>query len=306
MSDGYTGRRGFNYLQDLNTIPSADEQVEAFNPDDLDIWTNTRFFDFDMGAIAHDPTEDSREQKRPIVETAPTAHIDPSLKEFDSFLNGVCRDCLVVRRPVARMRNIANLPPPAQPDQFDNFDFSPAYVGGFSGAEAQPPLPTATTAPATIRTPSQQPIATAPIAAYTSSNAAASPAAAPVTPAAPTAAPRGFKRKASVSVSAGSPDAYEGMGDSSRLVADEDKRRRNTAASARFRVKKKQKEQQLEKTAKEMTERVQALEQKIQQLELENKWLKGLVVEKNGGKSGEEMMMPPSILAGSKDGVGTV
>lgn len=96
------------------------------------------------------------------------------------------------------------------------------------------------------------------------------------------------------------------MDDASRLAADEDKRRRNTAASARFRVKKKQKEQQLEKTAKEMTERVQALEQRIQQLELENKWLKGLIVEKNGGKSGEEIMMPPSILAGSKDGVGTI
>lgn len=107
-------------------------------------------------------------------------------------------------------------------------------------------------------------------------------------------------------MSAASPDGYEGMEDASRLAADEDKRRRNTAASARFRVKKKQKEQQLEKTAKDMTERVQALEQRVQQLELENKWLKGLIVEKNGGKSGEEMMMPPSILAGSKDGVGTV
>jgi hypothetical protein len=61
----------------------------------------------------------------------------------------------------------------------------------------------------------------------------------------------------------------------------------------------------LEKTAKEMTDRVHQLEQRIQQLELENKWLKGLIVEKNGGKSGEEMLMPPSILAGSKDGVGT-
>jgi hypothetical protein len=54
-----------------------------------------------------------------------------------------------------------------------------------------------------------------------------------------------------------------------------------------------------------MTDRVHQLEQRIQQLELENKWLKGLIVEKNGGKSGEEMLMPPSLLSGSKDGVGT-
>ena len=67
---------------------------------------------------------------------------------------------------------------------------------------------------------------------------------------------------------------------SSRAAAEEDKRRRNTAASARFRVKKKQREQALEKTAKEMTERADALEARIQQLEMENKWLRNLVVEK--------------------------
>lgn len=67
---------------------------------------------------------------------------------------------------------------------------------------------------------------------------------------------------------------------SSRAAAEEDKRRRNTAASARFRVKKKQREQALEKTAKEMSDRANALEAKIQKLETENKWLRNLVVEK--------------------------
>jgi len=294
MSGGYIGRRGINvsvYLQDLNTLPSADEQVDAFNPDDLDIWTNTQFFDFDMGVAAHDPAEATREQKPPAVEPAPAAPIDPTLKdggEFDNFLNEF--------------------------KEFENFDYSQAYVTGFSDAGAQPSLTTApvlpgttAAAPGTERTLSQ-PIASASIGGCAASNTAASPAA-PAIPAPSSAsptAPRGAKRKASVSVSAASPDVYEGMEDASRLAADEDKRRRNTAASARFRVKKKQKEQQLEKTAKDMTERVHALEQRVQQLELENKWLKGLIVEKNGGKSGEEMMMPPSILAGSKDGVGTV
>jgi hypothetical protein len=70
-----------------------------------------------------------------------------------------------------------------------------------------------------------------------------------------------------------------------RVAAEEDKRRRNTAASARFRVKKKQREQALEKTAKEMSDRVSALEAKIGQLETENAWLKGLITEKSGGKS---------------------
>lgn len=70
-----------------------------------------------------------------------------------------------------------------------------------------------------------------------------------------------------------------------RVAAEEDKRRRNTAASARFRVKKKQREQALEKTAKEMTDRVNVLETRIQQLETENTWLKGLITEKSGEKS---------------------
>lgn len=75
-----------------------------------------------------------------------------------------------------------------------------------------------------------------------------------------------------------------GFEDASRLAAEEDKRRRNTAASARFRVKKKQREQALEKSAKEMSDKVAALEGRINQLETENKWLKNLVMEKNDNK----------------------
>jgi hypothetical protein len=68
-----------------------------------------------------------------------------------------------------------------------------------------------------------------------------------------------------------------------RVEADEDKRRRNTAASARFRVKKKQREQALEKSSKEMTDKASRLEKKVQELELENRWLKGLITEKAAG-----------------------
>ena len=77
--------------------------------------------------------------------------------------------------------------------------------------------------------------------------------------------------------------------DSSRVAAEEDKRRRNTAASARFRVKKKQREQALERTVKEMSDKTTALEAKVGQLEMENKWLKDLVTEKSGRGSGEEI-----------------
>lgn len=75
----------------------------------------------------------------------------------------------------------------------------------------------------------------------------------------------------------------------SRVAAEEDKRRRNTAASARFRVKKKQREQALERTVKDIQDRNAKLEAKVSQLEVENKWLKDLITEKNGMQSKEEM-----------------
>ena len=91
----------------------------------------------------------------------------------------------------------------------------------------------------------------------------------------------GDKRKAGEPLNPNRPMSME---EATRLAAEEDKRRRNTAASARFRVKKKQREQALEKNNKEMSEKVTSLEGRIQQLETENKWLKNLIMEKNGDK----------------------
>lgn len=49
-------------------------------------------------------------------------------------------------------------------------------------------------------------------------------------------------------------------------------------------MKKKQREQALEKSAKEMSDKVAALEGRINLLETENKWLKNLITEKNESK----------------------
>ena len=87
----------------------------------------------------------------------------------------------------------------------------------------------------------------------------------------------------------------------SRLAAEEDKRRRNTAASARFRVKKKQREQALEQTAKELETKVGGLEQRISQLETENEWLRGLVVDKNGGEKQDLKIRWKSIGASKEE-----
>ncbi|KAG2368576.1 hypothetical protein BDR07DRAFT_1390982 [Suillus spraguei] len=80
-----------------------------------------------------------------------------------------------------------------------------------------------------------------------------------------------------------SPSGEETQGDfTNPLSAAEDKRRRNTAASARFRLKKKEREAALERRAKELEERVVELERECEGLRRENGWLKGLVVGVTG------------------------
>lgn len=110
------------------------------------------------------------------------------------------------------------------------------------------------------------------------------PAASTTTPTTPVAGPTpgrtaGTKRK--------QPHEAKTLDEAARLAAEEDKRRRNTAASARFRIKKKQREQALERTVKEATEKNAALEARVSQLELENQWLKNLITEKNGGDTSD-------------------
>lgn len=68
---------------------------------------------------------------------------------------------------------------------------------------------------------------------------------------------------------------------------NEIKRKRHTAASARFRIKKKMKEQQMEQQASDLRERLMALEERLKTLETENKCLKQLLIEKNEKKNSD-------------------
>lgn len=101
---------------------------------------------------------------------------------------------------------------------------------------------------------------------------------------------------ASPSPSVGPIDTEESSPDN-KVTAEEDKRRRNTAASARFRIKKKLREQEMERNTKELQSKVQSLENKVMQLEMENRWLKNLVVEKNEARDMSDLLdMKKKIL----------
>jgi hypothetical protein len=68
------------------------------------------------------------------------------------------------------------------------------------------------------------------------------------------------------------------------LEEHELRRLRNTAASARFRAKKKAREASLERSTRSQKEKLQSLEDRIKELEEENKFLKNLIMEKKDVK----------------------
>jgi len=91
----------------------------------------------------------------------------------------------------------------------------------------------------------------------------------------------------------------EGAQFDSEAVAEE-KRRRNTAASARFRVKKKLKSLNLERTVSDLSGRVDELEQEAADLRRENGWLKEIVTLKSGSGRGRGGDAGPSHRSSSR------
>ncbi|KAG6869147.1 hypothetical protein C0993_012246 [Termitomyces sp. T159_Od127] len=90
--------------------------------------------------------------------------------------------------------------------------------------------------------------------------------------------PASASESASTSVSIVEPNSTQTEFD--RAPIAEEKRRRNTEASARFRIKKKQRTLNLERTIKDLTGRAEDLEREAADLRLENGWLKEIVVLK--------------------------
>ncbi|EPX71682.1 uncharacterized protein SOCG_01897 [Schizosaccharomyces octosporus yFS286] len=76
------------------------------------------------------------------------------------------------------------------------------------------------------------------------------------------------------------------------VVEDKERRRRNTLASARFRQRRKAKEQYLEQTVQEYEKKIKQLEQRIYELELETKWFKDLIRPVRVGDVGNARTKP--------------
>lgn len=72
---------------------------------------------------------------------------------------------------------------------------------------------------------------------------------------------------------------------------ENDKRKRNTEASARFRVKRKMREKEMENRMKQLDDLIKNFEVKISELEMENRLLKNLIIEKGDQRSTQELKM---------------
>ncbi|KAK9239559.1 hypothetical protein V1525DRAFT_397782 [Lipomyces kononenkoae] len=280
----YSSHRGLNvsqYIANLNSIEPLD-YPSTKQQDDLSLFANTQFFDFDMGRStdAGVTVDDLQlDQENPSDRRQRTAPTQSSHQE-QHHLQQSGKDAMLSPSGVPSRHT----PAPNGHAKVD-FDFlSTDYMN-----YAVPVLPHHASPhhqPANPSNPGAPSLYT-PLLNGASGPVGGSPA--PVVyggnPAAVAPSPAGLKRaNSSADLHQFSPE------ESSRVAAEEDKRRRNTAASARFRIKKKQREQQMERTAKDLQEKVQQLEAKIMQLEMENKWLKNIVVEKNEAKAVSEIL----------------
>ncbi|RHZ73464.1 hypothetical protein CDV55_107880 [Aspergillus turcosus] len=276
---GYNGRRAPNfsqYIEDLNAIPSPYDQAlqqqqrqDTFNLDaELSLFTNTEFFDFDNLGDLNLPAFDA--VKEDNAKTAEQQNGGQTTQNTDMEFLDLLGDGFgdMPDFPATDLNSINSQQVPIQTTQFPNI---PSIPSGLSSAPFNASL-----------TASQSGSSTT-----SSSSPATSPVAAPAPPATTAAGPKrkNTQKPAPISVE-----------EAARIAAEEDKRRRNTAASARFRVKKKLREQALEKTVKETTEKNAALEARVTALELENQWLKNLITEKNG-KSAEETKKSETDIA---------
>ncbi|KAL2785854.1 hypothetical protein BJX66DRAFT_49205 [Aspergillus keveii] len=260
----FNGRRAPNfsqYLDDLNAIPSAydvamqqqQQQQEAFNLDnELSLFTNTEFFDFDKLGDLNIPQFDH------VEENKQSANQSPDMEFLDMLGDGFGNVNEFAAPQMNQMHN-------SMPVQNARFHAMPQPQAQAPAAVPRMPVNHSSPTSPTTSSPSQ-PSVTAPSPSTATSPATAAPAP---------------KRKNTQKAPVLSVEEV------ARVAAEEDKRRRNTAASARFRVKKKMREQALEKTVKETSEKNAALEARVTALELENQWLKNLITEKNG-KSAEE------------------
>ncbi|KAK6347690.1 hypothetical protein TWF718_005529 [Orbilia javanica] len=255
------------YSANLNLINpmygTAEPIEDAFDQSNLDLFANADFFDWDMGQSIHtaiggnETDRDGDKKMETPTSTTNTLDVFGGDASLESYMNSVdfsqLSSFMMSDFPPPPLQQSSHIPSAATSSQPSHGHQRPRNL-------------------AILPQPSHATHALA-------QNGSSSSYTSPISPATSIINPNPLKRKSSTLGLDSSPHSLE---ESSRVAAEEDKRRRNTAASARFRVKKKQREQALESHAKDLETKVQELNGKVTTLENENKWLKDLLMEKHG------------------------
>jgi hypothetical protein len=250
-------------------------QGQKSHDDELSIFSNTQFFDFDMGrstniAVTVDDLLMQQEKQLQNPKAKPHPDEGHEYHHQHDYNNGNSHQSTSTSQSSSSSSS----------SMMPQFDFGPFQQ--FSLANELPPH--RSPALSTGNTPNNVSEETSPTVSTASGT--------------PVGETSSKKRKTTVvasSVVATSPL------DDGRLLGEDEKRRRNTAASARFRIKKKLREQEMERNARELQEKVQTLETKLMQLEMENRWLKNLVVEKNEARDVNDLLNMRNRILGVKD-----
>lgn len=275
-----------SYLNDQQDLLAAPQFPDLAAQ--LDLWTNLTF-----------------ESDEPLVKRSACEPSSPTLSDED-------KDDELEREGTAALdghTNIINPTERAQHPQHASFDVNSILAGFGIDPFLVPPVnePQPSQAASLAQLLAAYPFAPPPFFGQLSNQIltppqpeSASSSAAKSSSTAPPPAKRSRTRKSSAAASAAtssisistpardeSPQVAspeESTSNGTSLNGHEDKRRRNTAASARFRAKKKEREAALEKRSKELESRVGELERECEALRRENGWLKGLVVGVTGAQ----------------------
>lgn len=311
--------RDLNHLAHLNAINDAESEVLATThegaEEDLSIFQNTNFYDFDIGRSTDIATtvdellmQQEMQIQYPGKSAAAQEHIDHhgsnTLSNASGFgihasASSSYQDLTRLREPTAGSDQVAHVGP--QTTAPYPFDFS--ELQEFSLAGELPPV---------SNTRHFYPVSGAGQHYFTPGPTDLHHVAprqhrlhedlhnhtAPAEHAEP-AKPKTRSPSDSTDEAKGGSDE-SGTTEIARQIADEDKRRRNTAASARFRIKKKLREQEMERNTRQMQARIEELENKLKQLEMENRWLKNLVVERNEKRDVSEIEKLRNKVLGSE------
>ncbi|KAI7894365.1 uncharacterized protein EV154DRAFT_438186 [Mucor mucedo] len=250
------------YLSSLDSLvfdsPSEAIQSEKDVADELDLWSNAQFtFDVKPGVGIYD----EEKKKSPSInacEFESASGLDP--ETYDTLVN-----YLDYELPRQQQVKLDQKPAPKR-------------------IQPRPLAPALPLAAPVIAAPPRQilmpkpPVNASILASLLSAPiAAAAPSPAPVVAATvptPKKSSAGLKRALTVEEQAEDDEEEQNQ------TPDEDKRRRNTAASARFRVKKKMREQAMEQSVREMTVKSDSLQDRVNNLETEIKFLRSLLLDK--------------------------